>query len=47
MAEKRNTICGIRRAQEGLGDNDIKTTMILTHLFNRGGKGVTSPMDEL
>jgi hypothetical protein len=25
----------------------VKTTMIYTHVLNRGGRGVTSPLDEL
>ena len=27
--------------------NDVKTTMICTHVLNRGGKGVTSPVGDL
>ncbi len=37
----------IRTVQELLGRNDVKTTMIYTHVLNRGPRGVRSPMDGL
>ena len=35
----------IRTVQELLGHTDVCTTMIYTHVLNRGGRGVVSPLD--
>jgi integron integrase len=36
----------IRTVQELMGHSDVKTTMIYTHVLNKGGRGVDSPFDE-
>ena len=35
----------IRTVQELLGHSSVQTTMIYTHVMNRGGRGVKSPLD--
>ena len=35
----------LRTIQELLGHKDVRTTMISTHVLNRGGQGVRSPLE--
>ena len=36
----------IRTVQELLGHSNVETTMIYTHVLNKGGHGVRSPLDQ-
>ncbi|OFZ97607.1 MAG: hypothetical protein A3H35_17995 [Betaproteobacteria bacterium RIFCSPLOWO2_02_FULL_62_17] len=37
----------IRTVQELLGHSNVETTMVYTHVMNKGGRGVHSPLDRL
>jgi hypothetical protein len=42
---RANLTAANRTIQELLGHKDVRTTMICTHVLNRGGRGVLSPFD--
>ena len=47
FATKLMRVTDIRTVQELLGHKDVSTTMVYTHVLNRGGQGIQSPADRL
>jgi len=43
----RIPVCPVSQQRPLPAHNDVSTTMIYTHVLNRGGKGVRSPLDGL
>ena len=46
-ADVARAAASVRTVQELLGTESVETTLIDTHVLNKGGRGVTSPADRL